>query len=124
MQSQIALTTDELAHLNSPPGAGPLRRLYCELWCAMFAGEHDAIAEAAGALGGERAGRILPAVLTMQARTKEQRCAEVDNCMRTEIGGHVAVLYAPFLRETRQAVAYRQPVCMCGAEVRRPRRML
>lgn len=53
-----------------------LRRLYCQLWCAIVLGDMDTARVAAAQLGGERAGRILPEVLRPRnwaAVPKEER---------------------------------------------------
>ncbi|GAB4820740.1 hypothetical protein N2152v2_007786 [Parachlorella kessleri] len=40
-----------------------MRLQYCQMWCAFVLNDKDTAAQAATALGGERAGRILPEVL-------------------------------------------------------------
>jgi hypothetical protein len=43
---------------------------YAQLWCALFKGDRATAAAVAMQLGGQRAGQILPVVLTQKARTK------------------------------------------------------
>lgn len=46
------------------------RLTYCRLWASLFAGDRVGAAAAAIALGGQRAGQILPIILYQRARTK------------------------------------------------------
>lgn len=46
------------------------RVLYCSLWACLFAGDRAGAAAAAIELGGQRAGQILPIILSQRARTK------------------------------------------------------
>lgn len=50
--------------------AADVREQYCQLWCALLAGDRAAATEAAVNLGGARAGQILPVILTQRARNK------------------------------------------------------
>jgi hypothetical protein len=47
-----------------------LRQKYCQLWCSLFAGDAAAAASVAIDLGGQRAGQILPVILTQRGRNK------------------------------------------------------
>ncbi|KIY92408.1 putative aarF domain-containing protein kinase 5 [Monoraphidium neglectum] len=47
------------------------RRTYCRLWCSLFAGDRAGAAAAAIELGGQRAGQILPIILSQRARTND-----------------------------------------------------
>lgn len=47
-----------------------LRQQYCQLWCSLFAGDSAGAAAVAIDLGGQRAGQILPVILTQRGRNK------------------------------------------------------
>jgi aarF domain-containing kinase len=47
-----------------------LRQRYCQLWCSLFVGDRAGAAAVAIELGGQRAGQILPVLLTQRGRTK------------------------------------------------------
>jgi predicted unusual protein kinase regulating ubiquinone biosynthesis (AarF/ABC1/UbiB family) len=47
-----------------------LRQQYCQLWCSLFAGDSAGAASVAIELGGQRAGQILPVILTQRGRNK------------------------------------------------------
>ncbi|WIA14941.1 hypothetical protein OEZ85_001652 [Tetradesmus obliquus] len=50
-----------------------LRQQYCQLWCSLFAGDSAGAAAVAIDLGGQRAGQILPVILTQRGRNKEEQ---------------------------------------------------
>lgn len=50
--------------------ADRLRQQYCQLWCSLFVGDTATAASVAIELGGQRAGQILPIILTQRGRTK------------------------------------------------------
>ncbi|KAF8056338.1 Adck1 [Scenedesmus sp. PABB004] len=50
-----------------------LRGRYCQLWAALFAGDAPGAAAVAIELGGQRAGQILPVILTQRGRNKQEQ---------------------------------------------------
>jgi predicted unusual protein kinase regulating ubiquinone biosynthesis (AarF/ABC1/UbiB family) len=61
---------DHGSYLRVPP---TLRRNYAALWCALAAGDRVGASRASIAMAGQRAGQILPVVLTQRARTAAER---------------------------------------------------
>lgn len=49
-----------------------LREQFCQLWCAIVRSDERTQTDLAAAMGGERAGKVLPVLLTHKARTREE----------------------------------------------------
>ncbi len=47
-----------------------LREQFCQLWCAIMLQDERTQTDVASAMGGERAGKVLPVLLTHKAKTR------------------------------------------------------
>ncbi|KAL4457670.1 hypothetical protein ABPG75_012535 [Micractinium tetrahymenae] len=98
-----------------------LRRLYCQLWCAIVLGDMDTARVAASQLGGERAGRILPEVLRPRnwaAVPKEERRRVRQESGISSFADLASLLEEaprPLLDSLRQSAVVRHSATLLGA---------
>lgn len=73
-----------------------LRQQYCELWCALCVQDKETAGEVATLMGGDRAGHMLPVLLTSGAKSEEDRKRLQKNAGVKNLGDISQLLaYAP-----------------------------